>query len=79
MSLADARPRRIEDVSTGSELVVTVCDSAFEELGNGARLHWSIGDPVAVGSRRAFDEAFEQIASRVNQLAPHVVQEGIPA
>ena len=79
LSLADALPRRIEDVSTGSELIVTVCDSAFEELGDGARLHWSIGDPVAVGSRRAFDEAFDQIASRVHQLAPHVVHEGIPA
>ena len=79
LSLAGARPRLLDDVATGTELVVTVCDSAFEELGDGARIHWSIGDPVAVGSRRAFDDAFEQIASRVQQLAPHVIHEGIPA
>ena len=79
LSLAGARPRLLEDISTGTELVVTVCDSAFEELGDSARLHWSIGDPVAIGSRRAFDDAFEQIASRVNLLAPHVVHEGISA
>ena len=79
LSLAGAHPRHLDDVATGTELVVTVCDAAFEELGEGARLHWSIGDPVAVGSRRAFDDAFEQIASRVHQLAPHVVHEGIPA
>ncbi len=79
LSLADARPRRVAEVVTGGELVVTVCDSAFEELRDDARLHWSISDPVAVGSQRAFDEAFAQIASRIEQLAPHVVQEGTPA
>lgn len=79
LSLADARPRRLNDVAAGDELVVTVCDSAFEELGDGVHVHWSIGDPVAVGTRRAFDDAFEQIASRVTVLAPHVVYEGTPA
>jgi protein-tyrosine-phosphatase len=78
LSLADARPRLIGDVATGGELVVTVCDSAFEELRDDARLHWSIGDPVAVGSQRAFDEAFAEIASRIELLAPHVVHEGTP-
>jgi len=79
LSLADARPRRLADVAIGNELVVTVCDSAFEELGDGARLHWSIGDPVAVGSRRAFDEAFNEITLRVGQLAPNVARKGTPA
>jgi protein-tyrosine-phosphatase len=79
LSLADARPRRIADVTTGDELIVTVCDSAFEEIGDDARLHWSIGDPVPLGSQRAFDVAFAQIAARVEQLAPHVTKEGTPS
>jgi ArsR family transcriptional regulator, arsenate/arsenite/antimonite-responsive transcriptional repressor / arsenate reductase (thioredoxin) len=75
VTLANAAPRSLADVATGDELVVTVCDSAFEEIGD-ARLHWSIGDPVVLGTQRAFDEAFAQIASRVSHLARHVVQEG---
>jgi len=75
LSLATARPRRIADVSAAGDLVVTVCDAAFEEIGNVARLHWSIGDPVAVGTQRAYDQAFAEITSRIQQLAPHVVQE----
>jgi protein-tyrosine-phosphatase len=76
LSLADARPRRIADVATGGELIVTVCDSAFEEIGDDARLHWSISDPVPLGSQRAFDEAFVQIAARIEHLAPCVTTEG---
>ncbi len=79
LSLADARPRRIADVTMEGALVITVCDSAFEEIGKDARLHWSIGDPVPLGTQRAFDEAFAQIAARVEHLAPHIIKEGTSA
>ena len=52
-----------------------------EELGStdpdestGPRLagvsHWSVPDPVAVGTVAAFDAAYEDIAGRVADLAP---------
>jgi protein-tyrosine-phosphatase len=48
--------------------VITVCDSAHEELGTDA-LHWSIPDPVAAGTDAAFDAAFDELAARVDALA----------
>jgi protein-tyrosine-phosphatase len=70
LSLTGARPQLLSDVTTGGELIITVCDSAHEELGDAATLHWSIADPVAVGSAAAFERAFDEISSRVSRLAP---------
>lgn len=50
-------------------LVVTVCDQAHEELGDHPDwLHWSIPDPVAVGTKRAFDDTVDALRERVTQL-----------
>jgi len=77
LRLRQVRPQHLDDVLADDDLVVTVCDSAHEELGNltgpGKHpLHWSVPDPVAVGTDAAFDAAFDQVAARVEQLAPRV-------
>jgi protein-tyrosine-phosphatase len=76
LDLRGARTRAIGKVTEVPDLVVTVCDIAREELRsvqeNATLLHWSIPDPVAVGTPRAFDEAFRRITARVQTLGPHV-------
>lgn len=57
---------------TGSDFVVTVCDNAHEELGVNAHLHWSIPDPVRVGTDDAFDTAYDELERRITELAPRL-------
>ena len=63
------RPRQLADVLGGQDFVVTVCDRAHEELGQVRGLHWSVSDPVPVGTDVAFDAAFEDLERRVSDLA----------
>jgi len=70
LDLAGARPRRIEDVEEIPALVITVCDRAHEELDPGTGwLHWSIVDPVPIGTRAAFDAARDELSNRISVLA----------
>jgi hypothetical protein len=52
-------------------VVVSVCDSVNEELGemNNHRIHWSIPDPAAVGTDTAFNTAVDELRGRVTHLA----------
>lgn len=69
LDLGDAVPRSLADVPERPALVVTVCDRAHEELGDDdARLHWSIPDPVPVGTRAAFDAVVAELRQRVDTL-----------
>ena len=72
LPLRRTRPQRIDDVRAAGDLVVTVCDVAHEELGPDADRHWSIPDPVRAGRRAAFDRAYDQLARRVDDLAPRL-------
>jgi protein-tyrosine-phosphatase/DNA-binding transcriptional ArsR family regulator len=83
LKLVQERPRSLEGLLRDGDYVVTVCDAAHEELGptdparsTGPRLagvsHWSVPDPVAVGTDTAFDAAYEDIAGRVADLAPRL-------
>ncbi|QDO88138.1 metalloregulator ArsR/SmtB family transcription factor [Ornithinimicrobium ciconiae] len=72
LPLPRLRPRALADVVGEGDLVITVCDLAHEELGVSHELHWSIPDPVRVGTGAAFDAAYEQIESRVLALAPRL-------
>lgn len=63
------RPRHLDDVVAPGDLVVAVCDNAHEELGTLDRLHWSVPDPVRVGTDDAFESAFTQLNDRVTRLA----------
>lgn len=65
-------PRLLGDVSSADDFVVTVCDNAHEELGEVHGLHWSVPDPVRIGTDDAFDAAFADLARRVGDLAPRL-------
>jgi ArsR family transcriptional regulator, arsenate/arsenite/antimonite-responsive transcriptional repressor / arsenate reductase (thioredoxin) len=73
--LASERPRALGEVLRDKDLIVTVCDNAHEEIvGSGAKtpLHWSVPDPVAVGTRSAFDSAYAELARRVTSFVPRL-------
>jgi ArsR family transcriptional regulator, arsenate/arsenite/antimonite-responsive transcriptional repressor / arsenate reductase (thioredoxin) len=73
LSLAGARPASVGEVLREDDLVVAVCDSAYEELGaDPARLHWSVPDPARVDEDAAFERAYEELEDRVGRLAPVV-------
>ncbi|WP_410874781.1 helix-turn-helix domain-containing protein [Nocardia sp. A7] len=72
LALMSGGPQRIDDVLTEGDLVVTVCDRAYEELPGVPTLHWSIPDPVGSVQVTAFDTAYDDIATRVESLARHV-------
>lgn len=79
LDLTGAVPQPLDGVLRDGDLVVTVCDAAHEELGEihrraaGVRLaqlrHWSLPDPVADGSQRAFDATVSDLAERIAHLA----------
>jgi protein-tyrosine-phosphatase len=72
LPLPRLRPRHISDVRHDSDLVITVCDLAHEELGEATAVHWSIPDPVPAGDPGSFDAALAQLADRVARLAPRL-------
>jgi protein-tyrosine-phosphatase len=66
------RPRHIGDVQQDSDLIVTVCDLAHEELSRQAAVHWSVPDPVPAGDPASFDAALTELSHRVQRLAPRL-------
>jgi len=67
-------PRSVTEVLDADDFVITVCDSAHEELAGAGQVHWSVPDPVRSGTDAAFDAAFEDLAARIHGLAPHVTE-----
>jgi protein-tyrosine-phosphatase len=61
-------PQSVGDVLTEQDLVITVCDSAHEQMDGRDDLHWSIPDPAPVGTPEAFESAFASIAHRIHAL-----------
>jgi ArsR family transcriptional regulator, arsenate/arsenite/antimonite-responsive transcriptional repressor / arsenate reductase (thioredoxin) len=73
LRLAGARTAPVEAVVRPADLVVAVCDSAYEELGpTRERLHWSVPDPVPVGTDAAFEGAYQDVEERVGRLVTAV-------
>lgn len=71
LNLRAVVPQHLDNVIRRSDLVVTVCDRAHEELAPNAHwLHWSIADPVPAGSVAAFDAARDELRQRIESLAP---------
>lgn len=68
--IPDAAPRALHGVLREDDFVVTVCDTAREELETGANAHWSIPDPVRDGTPSAFEDALDSIVRRIADLAP---------
>ena len=67
----------LEDGDLDADVIVTVCDRAHEELDAPAEwLHWSIRDPVAAGTGRAFDTALADLDDRITTIAVQVPERG---
>ena len=67
--LLRAQPVHVRDVVQAGDLVISVCDNANEYLPADAdRVHWSVPDPVRVGTDGAFEAAFSEISDRVDRL-----------
>lgn len=73
-------PRSLDGVEVLSPVVITVCDQAYEEVGSKRGWsHWSISDPVARGTKSAFDVAVVEIRERIHAVVGSTVsQEGAP-
>ena len=78
LSMPLIRPQLLSDVITDDDFIVTVCDNAHEEMGTRGGLHWSIPDPVRLGTEAAFDAAFDDIANRIGELAPRLTKRLTP-
>lgn len=74
LRLGSRRPVHFSDVLRPDDLVVAVCDAAHEHLGtqSGGRLHWSVPDPVRIGTAHAFEDTVRALADRVGRLAEAV-------
>jgi ArsR family transcriptional regulator, arsenate/arsenite/antimonite-responsive transcriptional repressor / arsenate reductase (thioredoxin) len=66
-------PRHLDDVGTPDDLIIAVCDNAHEELPTDlSRIHWSIPDPARSSLADAFERAFDELARRIDYLAPRL-------
>ncbi|HEY7485489.1 MAG TPA: helix-turn-helix domain-containing protein [Streptosporangiaceae bacterium] len=76
LTLDAHRTAQLRDTLRPGDLVVAVCDNAYEELhdepGQQPPLHWSVPDPVRTDTDDAFESAFTEIAARIDQLNPLV-------
>ena len=72
LRLAGSTPQGLLSVRTPGDFVITVCDSAREELAEAADAHWSVPDPVRVGTEAAFEAAFADISRRIGEIAPRL-------
>lgn len=69
LDLSDAEPRALAPGEPMPPLVITVCDRAHEEIdGDGSWLHWSVPDPVPVGTNAAFDSALGELRGRIEAV-----------
>jgi ArsR family transcriptional regulator, arsenate/arsenite/antimonite-responsive transcriptional repressor / arsenate reductase (thioredoxin) len=70
LRLDGAVPTAVGAIGKGTQ-VVTVCDRAHEELEPTADWwHWSIPDPVEVGTAAAFDGVVAELEERIGSLVP---------
>jgi protein-tyrosine-phosphatase len=71
IDLSGAVPKTLQPGALDHALVVTVCDSA-DRTTDAPHLHWSVPDPVAQGTEDAFEVAWQEVADRVEVLAPTI-------
>ncbi len=69
LDLPDVTPRLLADTLGTSDLVITVCDRAHEELEGYGWAHWSIPDPVPDSTEAAFERTHTSLSERVQALA----------
>lgn len=71
LTLLATAPVALETVVKDDDFVITVCDSAHEELPQPS-LHWSIPDPLRDATDEAFEAAYDAISSRIDALVPRL-------
>ena len=71
VDLSGSRPKGYDAIAEAPDLIVSVCDRALESglPFESPSLHWSVPDPVRVGTQAAFRTAFGEIAERIDHLA----------
>jgi protein-tyrosine-phosphatase/DNA-binding HxlR family transcriptional regulator len=70
LSLEGATPKTIADLEEVPRVVITVCDRAHEALSPGDEwLHWSVPDPVPVGTDAVFDATVEELQRRIEGVS----------
>lgn len=68
LDIGDAVPRLVDQIVPQTQ-VVTVCDRAHEELDPAPSWwHWSIPDPVGVGTAAAFDAVVADLDARIHSI-----------
>jgi protein-tyrosine-phosphatase len=68
LDLRDAAPRLVDRIPDDAQ-VITVCDRVHEELVADDRWwHWSVPDPVDIGSSEAFDAVVADLDIRIRHL-----------
>ncbi len=70
------RTTRLRDVVRRDDLLIAVCDNAYEHLEHETSLHWSIPDPAPADTDAAFEAAYTELADRIDRLAPALSREG---
>jgi protein-tyrosine-phosphatase len=71
IDISRATPSAYDSLPSDLDLLISVCDRANEAIvpDSRQRLHWSIADPVRVGTLTAFRAAFADIAGRMRRVA----------
>lgn len=70
LDISNAHPRDLTTAGPLPKLVVTVCDRAHEEIDTQPDwLHWSVPDPVPIGTPAAFDATVGDLRERIGALA----------
>ncbi len=69
-TLDPAGTAHVEQVVHDDDLVIAVCDNAYEDLNPRPSLHWSVPDPVQAGTDAAFEAAYADLAGRIDRFAP---------
>jgi protein-tyrosine-phosphatase len=79
LDVSSQQPRKLGRVPAGTQ-VITVCDRAHEELEPDSDWwHWSIPDPVPVGTAAAFDAVVAELDRRIAAVASSPPHEGSPS
>ena len=80
LQLVGSAPKGLGQINMTPTLVITVCDVVHEELAHeeladqvqplraGSWLHWSVPDPVKLGTASAFDSTLDELTLRVSAL-----------
>jgi protein-tyrosine-phosphatase len=70
LTLDPAATTHVDQVVHDDDLVIAVCDNAYEGLPTRPSLHWSVPDPVRVNTDAAFEAAYIDLVGRIERFAP---------